>query len=375
MKKQLLLGSITALMLSSGLHANWDGAYAEWDNNNYYDGYDNCCCPESKILVEAEFLYWTPGTYFPFANNTYTTPGLPVTSTTAPFANVVNTVDEPYVRISEKWSPGVRVGLGWQTCDGWQIWGKWTGYSNYARRVITSRPPIAPPVTGPTLANGALVTPIGSGFFDTDTVGTSVTAAYKLNYNVADLVLAKELRPECNLVLVPYAGVRATFINQRQSAYFTGAPLAESASRAVPAGFAPGNFRYHQESYFVGPRIGLGAEWGDWCGFSLLGNISGSILFGHTEFYARSMTTSFSFGAPGTIVTTNTHSRDRYNPIVPNVQVQLGFGYRFDFNCDQDSIDIFAMWEGNYYWGGSNVFLFERGLGLNGLTTGIAYNW
>jgi len=373
-KSKWIVAAMSATAMGGQIAADdsWQWSEELFQPNDCYHEYGDEC-RAGKLLFAAEFLWWTSGDYYPFANNLFSNTNVPVASTTEPFISSTTTDTEPYIRVSEKWSPGVRVGLGWETEDGWQIWGKWTGYSNYARRVINSVPPIIAPVAGTPSALGFLESPIGAGFLEFDGAGTSVTAAYKLNYNVADLVFAKELRPECNLVLIPYAGVRATWIHQRQSAYFTGAPLLEGGLfPTVPAGFAPASSRLSQKTWGVGPRLGLGAEWGDWHGFTLLGNISGSILFGQTKLHGTTATTAFD----GTsIVTTNSLTRDRYSPIIPNIQVQLGFGYRFDFNCEQDSIDIFAMWEGNYYWGGSNVFLFERGLGLNGLTTGIAYNW
>ncbi len=374
MKKQLLLGSVTALMLSSGLHANWDGNYAEWDNNGYYE-YDECCS-EGKLLVDAEFLWWTPGTYFPFANNTFVNDGNAVSSPSAPFPSVTDTVIEPYVRISEKWSPGVRIGLGWESADcDWQIWGRWTGYSNYARRHITSTPPAA--VGGVASSNFGFLQPaIGSDIFENGATGTSATGTYKLNYNVADLVFARSFQPDCNLSLTPYAGVRASFILQRQRVFFDGATTTTTLTGVTAS--LPASSKFTEELWGVGPRIGLGAVWGDWCGISLIGNISGAILYGRLEEYARTSNTSFGFdtGIDAEAITTSVlRTRDRYNLIMPNLQVQLGFGYKLDFNCDLNSIDVYALWEGNYYWGASNVFLFERGLGLNGLTTGIAFSW
>lgn len=376
MKKQLFLGSVTALMLSSSLQANWegpfDGSYTGWDNGFVYDE----CCGSGKLLVDTEFLWWTPGTYYPFANNTFVNVGNAVTSPDAPFPSVVDTINEPYVRISEKWSPGVRVGLGWESanCD-WQIWGRWTGYSNYARRVITSTPPAAVLTADAVLTNyGYLQPTIGDTFFNTISTSpnafpTSATATYKLNYNVADLVFARTFQPMCDLELTPYAGVRASFFLHRQRVFFDGAS-AEVDDSGIFASL-PLSSKFSNRLWGVGPRIGIGAVWGDWYGINLIGNISGAVLYGRQEAYARTSTTSLT----ADIVTSVARTRDRYNVILPNVQIQLGFGYKFDFNCEQNSIDLYAMWEGNYYWSASNVFLFERGLGLNGLTTGIAFNW
>ncbi len=385
MKKNKLLMSVAMSFaaFASQLHADDSWEWSGPDGECY--AYDDCCC-ESKVLVAAEFLWWTSGTYFPFANNVFVNDGNGVSSPSAPFLSETDTTLEPYTRISEKWSPGVRLGLGWENCEGdWQIWGVWTGYSNYARRVINSIPPSA---SSSPSNFGYLTTPIGAEVLTSTSLppigvtlleqitGTNVTATHKLNYNVADLVFGKSFEPICDLQLMPYAGVRALFINQRDRVFFTGTSLEIATDIFASTG---GSTRVEEELWGVGPRLGLEASWGEWCGFSLLGNISASILYGRLEEYVQTTNTfvPIQTETPRRIVTLNTHTRDRYNQIIPNLQVQLGLGYKIDFelNCSPYSVDIFAMWEGNTYWAASNFLFRERALGLNGLTTGFAFNW
>ncbi len=389
MKKiKLLIGAAMSFAAFAGqIHAD---TFAEWSDDSYCE-YNKCCC-ENKWLVTEQFLWWSQGTEFPFANNIFENEGNGVASLSAPFASITDTTLAPYSRISEKWSPGVRLGLGWENCEGnWQIWGLWTGYSNYSRRVLHSAPP-APSATffGPT-NDGYLTTPIGAEVLTTtanigssvedEVQGTVVTATHKLNYNVADLVFGTPLKSFCGVELMPYVGVRAAFINQRDYVFFTGVSE-EVFDSGIFANF-PASTKVEEELWCVGPRLGLEASWGEWCGFSLLGNISASILYGRLEECVRRYNTIIpaqlgknGFSDPS-IVTSNTYTRDRYNQIVPNLQVQLGVGYHFDieFNCTPYSVDIFAMWEGNSYWAASNYLFREKALGLNGLTTGFAFSW
>ncbi len=373
-KNKLMMGLAMGLTaFSSQIHA--DDSWG-WSDNTYCE-YDDCCS-ESKFLVAAEFLWWTPGTYLPFANNVFSNVGNGVVSPTAPFPSVTDTILSPYTRISEKWSPGVRVGLGWESCEGdWQLWGVWTGYSNYARRLFHSRPPVPSPTT-PTTNIGLLERPVGAEVFSNALLpiaGSEATATYKLNYNVADLVFGKSIECSYGIELVPYVGVRAAFFHQRNSVFFDGIDVVAGPFTAE----IRGSTKVDEELWCVGPRLGLEASWGEWCGFSLLGNISAAVLYGHLE-----EDVSASLSAPNrrnevTVInlTRNYLTHDRYNQIVPNLQVQLGFGYKIDFdmNCSPYSIDVFAMWEGNAYWAASNYLFRERELGLNGLTTGFTFSW
>ena len=367
---------------------SWQWSEGSFQPNDSYYEFDEGCC-ENKWLVAAEFLWWTSGDYYPFANNLFSNTGLPLANATTPFSSETDTVIEPYVRISEKWSPGVRVGLGWESCEGdWQIWGVWTGYSNYGRRVINSIPPSPTSSPSARFNFGELTPPIGSEISELSiaflggrpaggVIGTTVTATHKLNYNVADLVLGQKILNCYGVELMPYFGVRALFVNQRDYARFTG--LAQTAGLFTVD--LSGTTRIEEEMWSVGPRLGLQASWGDWCGFTLLGNISGAILYGRVEEsvqITRNFPLTVAFEPVITdIVSFNTYTQDRYNVIVPNLQVQLGIGYKFDFDlgCSPCCLDVYALWEGNAYWNASNVLLQERKLGLNGLTTGFAFAW
>jgi len=387
-KMKLMIGlALCSTAFASQIQANepWEWSNGDFDCSYEYD--DGCC--EGKILWLSEFLWWTPGNTAPFANNDFVNDGLAITSTTAPFASEVDTVNEPYARISEKWSMGNRIGLGWESGEErWQIWGLWTGYSNYARRVLnaTPPPPVAPPVFGAGLNEGFIDFPVVGDVFPGNVApaGLSATATYKLNFNVADLVFGKPLCLCDSLELMPFAGVRAAFIHQRDALKLQG--LADAT--AIPGIFAfeGTNNRAYQNLWAVGPRLGLAATLGDWCGFNLLGTISGGILYGRMEQgYSVSSydprTTIDSKDSilqdPTVIISTYTTTKDRYNLIVPNLQVQLGFGYEMEICLFQRlfNINCFAMWEGNTYWGASNRLLFERQLSLTGLTTGCAVSF
>jgi len=389
MKKNWLMAATIGPLTAMGqIHAN---DFVEWSNS---DGcvYDECC-QEGKILVAAEFLWWTQGTYFPYANNIFLNAGNTISSPTAPFDSETDTLLAPYARISEKWSPGVRVGLGWESANGdWQLWGAWTGYSNYSRQVLTARGPALSTVTALNL--DFTTTPLGAEFTSINTgglLGTELSpfmrghqtvATHKLNYNVADLVFTRVLELGCGIELMPFVGVRATFINQQDEAFFTGNTLQVDGTGIFAD--TGGRVKDNQHIWGVGPRLGLGATWGNWYGFSLIGNVSAAILYGRYKEYG-----SLSEYAPPpglrkavpldqfTIVTFNFHTRDRYNQIIPNLQAQLGFGYEIDFSLNGSAygLEIFAMWEGNAYWGAYNHFFRERMLGLNGLTTGFAFSW
>jgi|GEM_PF-1082051 len=389
-KKMMVSAAMSFAAVAGQIHAN---NYVEWPSNDCYM-YDECC-QEGKILIAAEFLWWTQGTYFPFSSSIFFNSGNLVSSPTEHIPSQTTTLLAPYERISEKWSPGVRVGLGWESASGdWQIWGTWTGYSNYSRKVLAARGPVLNTARAPTLA--FTIPPLGAEFSSINTAGILGTflvpfmrghdtvATHKLNYNVADLVFGRTWEIGCGVELMPFVGVRATFINQQDEAFFTGNILPVDGTDFFANN--GGRVKDNQHVWGVGPRLGLEATWGNWCGFSLIGNISAAILYGRYEEYgnlseygppSRGVGIEVIPSNPLTIVTYNINARDRYNQIIPNLQAQLGFGYEIDFSLNGSSygLEIFAMWEGNAYWGAYNHFFRERMLGLNGLTTGFAFSW
>jgi len=379
-KNWLLAATIGSLTWMGQIHAN---NFVEWSNNDccVYDE----CCQESKILIAAEFLWWTQGTYFPFGSDIFINIGNSVSSPVTLIPEHTNTVLAPYTRISEKWSPGVRVGLGWESADGdWQLWGTWTGYSNYSRRVLTARGPALTSLRGNNL--DFTIPPLGAEFSSLNTLGVlgsllspfmrghETVATHKLNYNVADLVFGRALELGYGIELMPYVGVRATFINQQDETFFSGNTL--PIFRSDFSANTGGRIKDNQHVWGVGPRVGLGATWGNWYGFNLIGNISAALLYGRYKEYGNLSEYGPSTTSP-VIITYNVNARDRYNQIIPNLQAQLGLGYEIDFclNGSAYGLEIFAMWEGNAYWGAYNHFFRERMLGLNGLTTGFAFSW
>ena len=178
--------------------------------------------------------------------------------------------------------------------------------------------------------------------------------------------------------LMPYFGVRALFLNQRDFNRFTGIALLLTGDVFADV---VGSTRIEEELWSVGPRLGVQASWGRlvWVFFVreyLRSNFSMEGLRKYVSNNKYSTFWYFGSGPPG-YPFGNTYTQDRYNVIVPNLQVQLGFGYKMDFDlgCSPCCLDIYALWEGNTYWNASNVLLQERKLGLNGLTTGFSFGW
>lgn len=330
------------------------------------------CYLDNGFEASAQFLYWKPEQ-----------PDLPFA-----FVNTnAGAEDIGFIQyIDFEWSPGVRVGLGWNTdYDGWDLKANWTwmrNKSNTTAHFVTVN-------DGGVfdMFNDLRGVHMPSFYIETNPDRTtsidnfsfaSAKASWKLLYNMFDLQLVKSYSISRKLDLTPSIGVQGGWISRHLDILYDFVPF-----------LTGGGWDQDEETKYwgVGPRFGLDTDWklGN-CGFELFGNFASALLFGQCF-------DEYLYGAPFTVEgflllenqvrITREPNRTR---VVPTLQMALGLGWNkcFNYSCHDYYVNLDAAWEVNCYWNLQNFFQlqgkqaaynFPTSLNLSGLTLNAQFGF
>lgn len=251
-------------------------------------------------------------------------------------------------RPSASWDPGVRLGMGWNTgYDNWDVQGYWTYFYNDTDINMNS-------------SEGELFTTFKKG-----------RSKLRLRYNSADAELGKQYFVSSHFYIRPFTGVHAVWLSQHNSLY-----LKENINNSTEFD-QPAELHLDLDLWGVGPRIGFNSNWGDFKGFTLLGNISASMLYGKSLTKANLDILSFNQSTVGFDKTsTEVHARDKeYWELIPTLQMLLGVSYGCCFNKERSQFRISAGWETNFLWEAANILVLERAISMQGLTLDIRFDF
>lgn len=269
------------------------------------------------FYISADFLYWRAENHgFSYAYEL---------ETTDPVGLNVGSV----LRVRPDWDPGFRVGAGWNTTyDFWDLFLNYTWYRNHSKQTKTS-------------ANGFIplwpVSASATGEFDT------VSANSRFVMNMGDMELGRMLYLTKSVAIRPHWGVRGGTLHQKFGSSFGGIVLGGANSER--------SFSGRNNYWGVGPRTGVNGEFHLNQGFSILGKVAGTLLYGKTK--ARSTTRDLAIGA--TAFTIERQYTDNFYQLVPNLQLSLGFQWQTCFWCEKMFFKMSAAWETNYWWNQFNL--------------------
>jgi len=227
--------------------------------------------------------------------------------------------------LHSKYSPGFRVGLGWNTPhDGWDLYANWTRLHTKARGSVNTG---ASSTLYPTLEAPAYVA----------AAPNASHAHLKLHLDMIDLELGREFFVSKWLTLRPFVGMRTAWIKQRLNTDYVG----------VASTY---NTNMKNNYWGVGVRPGLNTQWGLGCGFSLYGNTALSLLYGFFELDQDQYSVTTADVTSSNIA--NAHSLRVGRAIA---EVQLGVRFERMLAKDHLHFSIQAGWE-NLMFFGQNQF-------------------
>ncbi len=314
----------------------------------------------------AEFLYWTTNYDFPPAFNipAIGSTTLPTTQPTQN-SNSIKVADIKVGRVPNKYRPGLRVKADfYPDYDDMDLILGWTYYHNNVRDQINS------------------VTLNSSTFFiGSSNQYTQANLHYQFDYNLGDLELGKSYFSNSKVKLRPFVALRFGCLQERLHSSFTGILATPFQMGSVSGTEIDPSFsivKLKQKFSGIGPRIGVDTSWFNYCGLSILGNISGSLLWGrekqHLDLLQNTAEQNDNTGVD--LSTLAFAGADVYWQLVPQLQLLMGLQWE---RCITKDINfrLYGAWESNFWWQVSNIALFyvERSISVNGLTAGFAFDF
>jgi hypothetical protein len=179
---------------------------------------------------------------------------------------------------------------------------------------------------------------------------------WKINFNVVDVLYCYE-SSWSNFALIPYGGLRYARIDQHLRTHFLNTVNAITNS-------SHGHSREDFSGW--GPLFGLEGNWDMGCGFSLYGNVSGSVLFG--KFRVRTNSAEvFDTGI------NRNHLRKNNQACQP--VVDIGFGVRWMTSFCNDMILVLQLGLEEHRYFNHNQLCSYGDLSLDGgsFTVGIEF--
>lgn len=232
------------------------------------------------------------------------------------------------VRIDPDWTPAFRAGISWNVdYDFWDLALKYTWYRNHSTLNETSALGFFPlwPVSSATTAEFATIE--GSSLF---------------KMNLGNFELARLTYLTKKVAIRPYLGVEGGTLHQHFKALLKTALTGNTAE----------NRSFLKNLYWgVGPSIGMNLAFDLRGGFSVVGQVMGSLLYGKTK--ARLLNQTKANGSNQFVVARD-HEEDFYQ-LSSHALFSLGLQWQTCFRCEKNRFKASVSWESHYFANQFNV--------------------
>ncbi|MCH9630035.1 MAG: hypothetical protein S4CHLAM37_00260 [Chlamydiia bacterium] len=267
--------------------------------------------------------------------------GTEYAQTSANVAATGNTNVGSFKQVDPDWAWGFKVGLGYKFChDGWDTHLEYT----YYRPSDSSRSSVSSPAGIVALKGNNVVNDHnlfdGSGF----QYCTLATSDFKYNYDNINLELGRNYFVSRSLSLRPHVGLRALWLDLKQTTRYSGGDNILSGGSVALTFLGNNTVEVNDKSDFwgLGLRTGFDTKWYLTNGFSVFGDVSGALLWGHFE---TRMRTTFS------AIPANVHDlKNDFHRIVPAASLILGLAYDQYIYNDKQHIGISLGYDTQYLW-------------------------
>lgn len=326
---------LSALLLVQSTYAN-----AEYDENI---GCDVPCCGWGTFEIGGEWLYWR-------ADQDSMNYAIHNTSVTENGGTILDEFRSP---VGPKFAgkSGYRLFASYETADtNWKVGAIFThAPSNASSSVLSPTPVLASDFIQVLAVNFALLNDLTLANF------SETSAQWDVKVNYFDLDLQRNISLCQYFDIAPHVGFRALWIEQ--SFHWNGVRSTGETHHGLA--------KLKVDGY--GVEGGLLGKWNVGYGFSLIGNIGGSLLYSRVK--SNGVLHSELFP-----LTTNDHYADTFHRSIPTFDTFIGVQYNtclWDYN-----IGIRAGWE-NHIFFSVNQFSLNKteNLSMQGLTLGGAFGF
>lgn len=179
-----------------------------------------------------------------------------------------------------------------------------------------------------------------SGWNFTNRPLNTMKAKWDLDYNIFDLELGRPYYLGKKVIFKPHFDLRSGWINQKYDFFAVSqtSPTAQQLNHFV---------KVKEDSWLIGPRIGLYIDWLIGCHFKIITNVAGSLLY---QNFKGHYFEDFPIQPPGNLLESTFTYRDKITFLTPNTEFQLGLGYGRYFCKNRWYFNIDASYDFNYFW-------------------------
>ncbi len=244
--------------------------------------------------------------------------------------------------LNYNWAWGFRVGLGYaMEHDKWDVYLDWTHFDSHGTRNNSA------PGGGAIFPSFILQNILNPGV--TPYIANSAKAHLDVGVNLVDLELGRAFYVSKWLSLRPSIGLRSAWLDMPLNIRY----------RPMPGGGMPptiSELLMHSYNRFwgFGPRIGLNTQWGLGMGFSLFGDLYGSLLYGISQDPTFGTLIGSDNNASFALGSLNFHQR------ITTSALDAVLGVRYDRNFYQDRyhFGISIGWE-NHLFNDVSQFIYQ----------------
>lgn len=224
------------------------------------------------------------------------------------------------------WDIGLKGGIGYKTPhDNWDVYARYTWLS--AEDTATNRKDV-PSILVSLKSLSALIC---------GRVKSTVT----IDYNNIELELARAYFISSNFSIRPHIDLKTTWLDLKQKTTYTFSDYQNTL-------FSGLDFKVSHDCKIrgLGPRLGIDGKLFIGHGFSLHGEVAGSILYGYFK-------TRHNENWPLEAVTVGGKyysNKDKFHQFIPFAQTFMGLGWGSYINKDRQHLSFKAGYEIQYYW-------------------------
>lgn len=280
----------------------------------------------TRFFGTLEILYWHPklgGTEYAFTGD-YTEASVSMNPLPFPLPS-----DGDVKSNDLGWDLGIRAGLGYKIPHNhWDVVARYTWYGlndssshqkTYPSNLFSMRSVIAVPCD-------------------------RVKSHIDIDLNNIELALARSYFLSKNFLVRPHFDAKSTWVDLDQKIHYS----------ISSAPFISEDLKHHETKvsedcrfWGVGPQAGIDTSLYLGDGFSIIGEVAGSILYG---FFKTSMKQDFPITNQDHSISTLNKVKHRFHRFVPFVQIFLGLKWHTYLNNHRQFLQLKAGYEAQYYW-------------------------
>jgi len=236
------------------------------------------------------------------------------------------------------WEWGLKAGLGYNiSYDGWDVYAQYTWYESNSSSQSAKEPP-------------AGLSPLRS--FD-EMIASKAKSSFDVDYNNVDLEIGRSFYISSFLSFRPFISLKSAWIDLKQDSVYTASPLNDDVFRFFDDPRTNGlDFKVKESCQYwgLGPRVGVNSHWHLGYGYSIFGDVAGSVLYSYFKTLHRES------WPPHTVALIDPENgqlfklRSNFHRFVPYVQIFGGLEWDGYVNHKHQHIRLKLGYEVQYYW-------------------------